>query len=114
MRQSVTVTGLGCEFFDRSHENVQQIYMAFANIFPPRTLEDWQDTKFEGHCAFDSNARYFSRVTANTNKAMSIPFGDHVDPEDVLEKLVDNDYIHGPDNHVEYKWRVMTREGAPQ
>lgn len=93
MCQSVTVTGLGCKFCNRGYENVQQIYMAFANIFLPRTLKDWQGAMSEGHPALESSARYFSRITPTTNRLMSTPFGENVDPEDMLEKLVDNDGV---------------------
>ncbi|KAF8884440.1 hypothetical protein CPB84DRAFT_1750427 [Gymnopilus junonius] len=79
-----------------------------------RTLKEWHGTMFGASQAFETGARYFSRVTATMDRTMSIPFGDLVDPEGILERLVDDTYIHGPDNHVDYIWRIVTKEGAIQ
>ncbi|KAF8875738.1 hypothetical protein CPB84DRAFT_1689515 [Gymnopilus junonius] len=114
MRQGVTITGIGSQTFEKCYENIQHIFVAFSNIFPEGTLEEWHGTMFGASQAFETGARYFSRVTATMDRTMSIPFGDLVDPEGILERLVDDTYIHGPDNHVDYIWRIVTKEGAIQ
>ncbi|KAF8881522.1 hypothetical protein CPB84DRAFT_1687180, partial [Gymnopilus junonius] len=104
MRQGVTITGIGSQTFEKCYENIQHIFVAFSNTFPEGTLKEWHGTMFGASQAFETGAHYFSRVTATMDRTMSIPFGDLVDPEGILERLVDDTYIHGPDNHVDYIW----------
>ena len=114
MRQSITITGLGTEAFQSSHDNAMKIFLAFSDMFPEGALIGWDSTTFRTHPSIEFNARYFSRTSAGMDKSLSIPFGSDVDPDGVLEKMVDDNFIHGTDNHVEYKWRIVTSEGAIQ
>ncbi|PPQ97878.1 hypothetical protein CVT26_013050 [Gymnopilus dilepis] len=114
MRQSITITGLGTEAFQTGYENAMKIFLAFSDSFPEGTLSGWDSTTFRTYPCIEFNARYFSRTTAGVDKTLSIPFRTEVDPDGVLEKMVDDNFIHGTDNHVEYKWRIVTSEGAIQ
>jgi hypothetical protein len=112
IRQAVTITGLGCELFEKVHENVEYIFMAFANHFPVDSLEGWQGNSYNGQKALDFHARYFDRRGIAADESNAIPFSALEDPEGILEAMVGDGFFHGPDNTVEYLKRVVMRDGS--
>jgi hypothetical protein len=110
LRQAVTITGLGCELFEKVHENVEYIFMAFANHFPADSLEGWQGSTHNGQKALDFHARYFDRKGGTADD--TIPFSPLEDPEGVLEAMIGDGFFHGQDNAVEYLKRVIAKDGS--
>ncbi|KDR65148.1 hypothetical protein GALMADRAFT_232988 [Galerina marginata CBS 339.88] len=111
IRQAATITGLGSEAFNKLHENIELIFMAFANTFPADSLDGWQGSGFNGLKAVDFHARYFDRRGPATDESEDIPFSPLEDPEEVLAGMVGDGFFHGRDNAVNYVMRSITREG---
>jgi len=101
LRQSVTLTGLSTESFDRAASACEAIYAKMSAHFLVGSVNHWENTVYEGHAATDFNARYFTRCNDTPNEG-NLTFGDGVDPDGVLGMLHGHDLIHGPDNQVAY------------
>lgn len=56
---------------------------------------------FEGDYAIDVHARYFTERRYAPN-VRHTPFPEDIDPLHILETLRGADFIHGPDNEVQY------------
>ena len=102
IHQAVTITGLGSSTFDRGIANLNQILLKFANNFPEDKLDAWNYTQFEESHAIRSSSRYFTERRLAPQETQ-MKFGKHVDPENILQKMMGHDFFHGPDNFVEYK-----------
>ncbi|KAF8972598.1 hypothetical protein BDZ97DRAFT_1649572, partial [Flammula alnicola] len=112
IRQAVTVTGLGCDFFDSSRRGIEELYILYANNFPVDSLDGWQCGTYENFSSIDVHARYFSRITNNNDGADAVPFNSMVDPDGTLNSMIGDGYYHGPENMVEYRSRCIGRDEA--
>lgn len=110
IRQAVTLTGLGSATFQKGVDNVAHTFITFMNNFPDGKVESWQSTMFEGHVALDMHARYLTERRLAPQES-HIEYGYMVDPDGVLSDIQGTDYIHGPDNCVEYLEMRKTNEG---
>ncbi|KAF9464019.1 hypothetical protein BDZ94DRAFT_1356192, partial [Collybia nuda] len=101
IRQAVTITGLSTPTFQQGIDNIAYLYMMFSNQFPDGKMEIWQPSSFNGHVALDAHARYLTeRRLAPQEQHIEYAIG--VDPHGALADLQGHDFIHGPDNYVEY------------
>ncbi|KAH6888304.1 hypothetical protein BKA70DRAFT_1442951 [Coprinopsis sp. MPI-PUGE-AT-0042] len=110
LRQAVTISGLGSPLFDKAMDAMEKAYMEFYNRTQDRSMTPWTPSSYGHFTAIDAYAKYFSHRGAYPDDAKE-EFDDKVDPEGVLQALVDNEYFHGPDNAVDYMQMVRTSEG---
>lgn len=110
IRQAVTLTGLSTATFQQGVNNVAHAYMMFMNNFPDGIIESWQTSMFEGHVALEMYARYFTERRLAPQES-HLEYGYMVDPDGVLSAIQGSDFIHGPDNYVEYLELGKTKEG---
>jgi len=106
LRQAATVTGLGCEDFEKSVSNMDKIFVLFANHFEPGALDKWNPGFFETFRVIDTHTRYFDRP--KTDSAVSaVPFTDFEDPNGFLNDMQDDGFVHSEKNVVEYIARYI-------
>lgn len=105
LRQSITITGLGCRAFEDAATVFHDTYHAISSTFTRGKMLDWQCGIYEGHAALTFNARYFT-LRRHAPNERTLPWGEGVDPQGLLEKLRGQNMIHGPDNKVAYRHRL--------
>ena len=59
-KQSLLLTGLGSDLFDKSAKAIIEIHSRLANYLPPNTLEEWQPLKDEGCLCLELSNRYLT------------------------------------------------------
>lgn len=72
-------------------------------------MEHWQLASTTPHASIELSSRYFTEKKRAPNEE-DIPFGPMVDPNNVLEELKGDHFVHGLDNYVEYLEK-NTRDG---
>ncbi|KIM41070.1 hypothetical protein M413DRAFT_72538, partial [Hebeloma cylindrosporum] len=110
IRQAVTISGLGLEYFNDIIQKIEQVYIMFSDVLPAKSMIPWQPAIFWNLLALDVHARYFthkSLIKGQNTKAFE-PF---VDPNNVLLQMQEDEYIHHDDNIVEYFGRHISQEG---
>ena len=104
-QQTLRLTGFDIQEFDQVIENIHHIRMKVARQFNTRDAIEWDSSTFSrGYSTIDASNRLFSHITS-TNKSVvsSVPFSDDVDPNGLLQRLVDqNGLFHLGENRVEY------------
>ncbi|KAF9541144.1 hypothetical protein CPC08DRAFT_770666 [Agrocybe pediades] len=110
LRQSATITGLGLEQFDNCVSKIESMYMAFYNALPSDTLDGWNPGDAFGFTTVTAQTRYFDRVNPSTNVPVSVGFTESEDPIGTLAAMEKDGFVHGDDNAVEYRARVMDPE----
>ncbi|KAK7676834.1 hypothetical protein QCA50_006321 [Cerrena zonata] len=102
--QSITLSGLGSEEFDRFHTAIQHICNHFDKGCDHGRILGIQSVSHRAHDMITFTNPYFSR-TEDTRQVDTVPFSSHVDPEGILEDFLDDIYLEGThttDNEVEY------------
>ncbi|KAF9549486.1 hypothetical protein CPC08DRAFT_769067 [Agrocybe pediades] len=107
IRQAVTITGLGLPAFDEFIEKIENVYMAFYDVFPNNTMEGWHPGQADGFPAITAQTRYFERVHAHGTAVPSVGFTNYEDPNGVLAAMEADGFVHGEDNSVEYRARYI-------
>ncbi|EAU84994.1 hypothetical protein CC1G_04090 [Coprinopsis cinerea okayama7 len=106
LRQHVRITGLGDEHFQRVADSVFSAQTLFCDsLGGPRQVTPPSSLPYEGFTTIDAHARYFTDRTANPFESHQ-PFLPGVDPNNILESLRGEKFIHTMDNQVEYAVRV--------
>ncbi|KAF6753993.1 hypothetical protein DFP72DRAFT_787808, partial [Ephemerocybe angulata] len=112
LRQHVKITGLGSDEFEGYQTKLQDVHERFVEHAADRTVQPFDFIPYEGHPTLDSHSRYFTdRNMVPYEK--NLPFLPGVDPRRVLRKLQPEEFIHGPDNVVEYCVRAIGSKGLP-
>jgi len=60
IRQAITITGLGLDYFNSIIHKIEEAYVLFSNMFPPNTMLHWQPGNYQEVMALDIHARYFT------------------------------------------------------
>lgn len=105
------MTGLGTATFQQGIDNIAHAYLIFAQNFAEGQTENWQSNRFRDFAAVDLHARYLTAIRSAPQEE-NIDYGYMVDPKGVLLGLHGCDYIHGPDNRVEYMELVKSKDGV--
>jgi len=130
IRQAITLTGLGLDYFDNIIQKIEQVYIMFSNVLPAKSMIHWQPATYEDMIALDIHARYFTHKSLIKGKHSSTQiitalqiytsiftgentkaFEPFVDPNNVLLEMQEDQYIHHDDNIVEYFGQHITKEG---
>lgn len=101
LRQTVCVTGLGSDAFDKVIEGINRISDKFERKFPEGTFDCWNPNEFSGHISVEASNRYFTSKRFNRN-AVHIGFGKDVDPNGILSGYANSELVHDEDNRVLY------------
>jgi hypothetical protein len=109
LRQAVSLTGLGTEKFERSIDAIIHIHTLFSRTFKDGLLDPWLLSAFKDHNAIDISNRYFTSRRQSPN-AVQLPFHNLVDPDRILEGMVDGDIVHSEENDVQY-FELDTKNG---
>jgi len=101
MRQSVSLTGLGLDAFEKGVGFMEKIFIEFFNRVPEGQLAIWQPNITKDGTIIDTYAKYFTQQRGMF-KSAGVAFASKVDPEGVLQGLCDNEFVHTEDNSVQY------------
>lgn len=88
----------------------EKAYVQFAGQFPDGTVEEWRLDTRRGDPVIEANTRYLTPVAHCGNEAAE-KLDDFIDPNGVLVKLMDDDFVYGPENKVEYTERMIAKDG---
>lgn len=105
LKQSVVIGGFGSAPFKEAIRSVAEIHKLFDRCFPEGTLEAMGDygEDCDSNCdRFDSANRYFTAKDEARPGDKHVPFGKLIDPNGVLENMVNDGYLRTEDNVVEY------------
>ena len=81
--------------------NIYDIQLVYERLLPHDTLEEWVPSFYENFEALDMANRYFT-VPHDMNGDTPIPFGIEINPHNILSDALSNEFVHLPENKVEY------------
>ncbi|KAH6903575.1 hypothetical protein BKA70DRAFT_1227878 [Coprinopsis sp. MPI-PUGE-AT-0042] len=111
LRQFVKLTGLGSLAFDEMQGQLNTVVQLFQDKLGHKSVVSTDEKLYEGDFAIDCHARFYTdRAVAPQEK--HIPFHPLVDPRSILEDLRGSNFIHGPDNDVQYLSRKVRDDGV--
>ncbi|KAF9020392.1 hypothetical protein BDZ89DRAFT_1138714 [Hymenopellis radicata] len=109
LQQSVQISGLGAQEFDRAVDVVREAHIRFSKRLGT-DIEPWTPSSFEDHVALDFANRYFE----STSMGDKIDFDPGVDPKGVLSKLATERNLHHTDDNRVTFWDSNMQEDARQ
>ncbi|KAF9540521.1 hypothetical protein CPC08DRAFT_650867, partial [Agrocybe pediades] len=109
IRQGITVTGLGTEYFSKCVQGMEQVYLAFVNTMSEGSMDEWNPSSYKDYLAIESHSRYFSKVPSTTVTA-AVAFTSLEDPSGVLQSMEGDGFMHTADNVVEYRSRIVNQQ----
>ena len=98
-RQSIVLTGLGSEGFERAARAVLQIHTLFSSTLPEDSLLPWKPIRDSGYICLEFSNRYFKGK--DDGDATVLPLGRKIDPYDLLRSKCQS-AEHTEDNVVLY------------
>ncbi|KAJ2912353.1 hypothetical protein MD484_g8056, partial [Candolleomyces efflorescens] len=101
MRQNVKIYGGQSDVFADAVQAIDRIFIAFAGQFQDGQLEPWAPSVRDGNPVIEANTRYFTPKQLCDEDAVR-SFDEYVDPNGTLRLLMEDDFVCGPDNEVEY------------
>ena len=104
-KQSVVVSGLGSEAFDRCARAILEVHAKLAAALPPGTLEEWKPIMDEGKICLEFSNRYFA-VSSDGENLHTVSLSSEIDPFGLLAEAVP-DGRHTEDNQVLYYDRIV-------
>lgn len=107
LRQHVRLYGGNGALFTRAVEAVDHAYILFSGHLPDNQLEKWEHPHHGEEHALEASARY---LTPRSVSDIECELDEHVDPypRRVLQNLMGNDFVYGPENKVDYLIRTYT------
>jgi hypothetical protein len=110
LRQGISITGLGTATFEQATKSAQDIHDMFQRQFSEGRLGGWNTGKYRHHATLDMSNRYFTPKRDAPNME-HIPFDEMVDPQGVLEGMIQGAYVHGEENVVQYYNHIVDEKG---
>ncbi|RPD67608.1 hypothetical protein L226DRAFT_577112 [Lentinus tigrinus ALCF2SS1-7] len=112
MRQSVTVTGLGCEAFEKAVAGLSILYQTVKAKIMQRggQLRDWTPVNLgddEGNTTLTFGSRYLTAAKDVGNDDIRPDLAEVIDPFNILRPLLRTE-VHTLDNCVQY-WQRMPK-----
>lgn len=107
--QSVTLSGLGGDTFEKSVQGVLEVYSHISRHLPQGKLLPWQPQMTNGNLSLTFSNRYFASADEAQGQE-PIALGAYVDPLNILRDAVPQG-IHTADNEVLYYERVVLDSG---
>ncbi|KAF6746708.1 hypothetical protein DFP72DRAFT_1076220 [Ephemerocybe angulata] len=112
IRQHVRLFGGNASAFEQSADAVEKAYITFAGNFPDDGMARWDPTTRENLPTIEASSRYLTPKGA-CDPESALEVDDMVDPTKTLRRMMEDDFVHGPDNKVAYKKRIMVN-GIPR
>ncbi|RPD67600.1 hypothetical protein L226DRAFT_474661, partial [Lentinus tigrinus ALCF2SS1-7] len=117
MRQSVTVTGLGCEAFEKAVAGLSILYQTVKAKIMQRggQLRDWTPVNLgddEGNATLTFGSRYLTAAKDVGNDDIRPDLAEVIDPFNILRPLLRTE-VHTLDNCVQY-WQRMPKTSEGQ
>ncbi|RPD52037.1 hypothetical protein L227DRAFT_568861, partial [Lentinus tigrinus ALCF2SS1-6] len=117
MRQSVTVTGLGCEAFEKAVAGLSILYQTVKAKIMQRggQLRDWTPVNLgddEGNTTLTFGSRYLTAAKDVGNDDIRPDLAEVIDPFNILRPLLRTE-VHTLDNCVQY-WQRMPKTSEGQ
>jgi hypothetical protein len=98
-KQSITITGLGCDAFSKSARAILEIHSLFASALPPDSLQMWTPLMDENCICLEFSNRYLTPVHEADLEAVDL--GPEIDPVGILASNAQGG-IYTEDNVVTY------------
>ena len=99
------------DVFAEAARATDKAYVQFAGHFADGTMEGWMLETRSGDPILEANSRYMThKAICSVETAEKLD--EYVDPYGVLQKLMEDEFVYGPDNKVEYMERVNTQDGS--
>ncbi|RDB31017.1 hypothetical protein Hypma_000107 [Hypsizygus marmoreus] len=112
LRQSVTVSGLETPTFAAALASTVEIFGYFDRQFCEGKLQSWSasDDLGDRRDLLEASNRYMT-PRRDAKDGESIPFGEQVDPKNILKSMAGDDHVHTEDNEVLYFLRHTAVDG---
>jgi hypothetical protein len=107
LRQGVSLIGADSLGFESAVESITGIHAAFSRQFKEGQLNNWQPSSSWNQPGIVANNRYLT-LAKDTMPHDIIPFSAIEDPKGILNKYVDDTYVHTSDNVVQYYERKLS------
>ncbi|KAJ2911807.1 hypothetical protein MD484_g8605, partial [Candolleomyces efflorescens] len=118
LRQYVKITGLGCDLFEELPAKLEDVHIRFQEAALSQGGRESNSIKptfspYDSHSTLDMHARYMTERRAAPHLPHS-PFATDVDPYHILDALRGANFIHGPDNSVQYLRKTYDDDNVAQ
>jgi hypothetical protein len=110
LRQNIKIFGGQSDVFEDATKAIEKVYVLFAGYFPDGTMESWELNTRGQDPVIEANSRYMT-PKALCDESSAEKIDELVDPNGILRKLMEDDFVYGPDNKVEYIERTKGKEG---
>lgn len=95
------LSGLSLPKFDDAIMSLHAIKDIFQQEAAIGNMEAWIPSSFQGHPSIDVSNRYFT-PRQHALQERHISFRPDIDPDNILEEAMGEDFVHTEDNEVEY------------
>ena len=110
LRQNIKIFGGQSDTFADAVKAVDKAYIMFAGHFADGTMDSLElETRGQDHI-IEANSRYMTPKFLCDEGSIET-LDEYVDPHGILQKLMEDDYVFGPDNKVEYMERIKSKGG---
>ncbi|KAJ2920515.1 hypothetical protein H1R20_g16579, partial [Candolleomyces eurysporus] len=110
LRQNIKLFGGKSDVFADAAHATEKAYVQFAGHFADGTMEGWELGTRGGDPIIEANTRYLTpKVLCSDESAEKLD--EYIDPQGVLQKIMEDDFVYGPDNKVEYMERISNQDG---
>jgi hypothetical protein len=100
-KQSVVLTGLGCNLFDQAACAILEIHSMFASCLPANSLQAWKPQKDGGSVCIEFSNRYLTQ--SRYAETALVELRSDVDPKGILAaRMHEVEAEHTEDNEVLY------------
>ncbi|RXW16172.1 hypothetical protein EST38_g9676 [Candolleomyces aberdarensis] len=110
IRQNVKLYGGQSDVFADAARAIEKAYITFAGQFPDGFLEPWGPGIRGGNPVVEANTRYLTpKLLCGEDGAETLD--EYVDPNGTLKQLMEDEFVYGPDNKVDYMEKLTVEEG---
>ena len=108
-RQTIRLTGLGYESFDKAIRVIYALEQLMTRSLPPNSCHSWAPSLFENFPTIDIGNRYFTQRSEVLVDDIA-SFSSAIDPHGILAHSGGDKYVHTMDNLVQYYERIKDNE----
>ncbi|KAJ2919565.1 hypothetical protein MD484_g788, partial [Candolleomyces efflorescens] len=105
LRQNIKICGGWSETFAEASQAIEKIYIMFAGQFQDGMLEPWSPSHRDGHTVIEANTRYMMPKALCSEEDVQV-IDEYVDPNGTLRRAMEEDFVCGPDNVVQYMQKM--------
>ncbi|KAF6765475.1 hypothetical protein DFP72DRAFT_839309 [Ephemerocybe angulata] len=105
LRQHIRLFGGNATAFQEAADAIEKAYITFSGHFPDDGMAKWEPPTRENLPAIEVSSRYLTPRAACSPESV-LEVDDMIDPTRALRRMMEDDFVHGPDNKVDYKKRI--------